>query len=161
MKSKLYTKITRLLVASLKKKLQLFMILLQRTLGCKNWVKDLRVIANLPFWTLLTQIQEHATPIFRGIIVILEYIYNLVMILHPTSSWLWKSGLVFEGHSQFTNSGPSAPNKKIGCHTHFLWNYCFIQIYLHSSHDFASNKPLLVKFGSVLHSYSQFTIFWS
>ena len=109
--------------------LQSFMILFQWVLGCKNWVEDLRVIANLLFGTLLTQIREYAMPIFKGIIVILEHIYNLVMILHPTSSWLWKSGLVFESHSQFANSGSSAPNKEIGCHAHFLWNYCFIWIF--------------------------------
>ena len=76
--------------------LQSFMVLLQLALACKTWVKDLRVIANLPFWTLLTQIREHPMPIFRGIIVSLEYIYNLIMILHLTSSWLWKSSLVLE-----------------------------------------------------------------
>ena len=105
--------------------LQSFMILFQWVLGCKNWVEDLRVIANLLFGTLLTQIREHAMPIFKGIIVILEHIYNLVMILHPTSSWLWKSGLVFESHSQFANSGSSAPNKEIGCHAHFLFPSSF------------------------------------
>ena len=80
--------------------LQSFMILLQWALSCKKWVKNLRVIANLSFWTLLTQRMGHAMPIFRGIIALLEYIYNLVMILHPTSSWLWNSGLVFESQSQ-------------------------------------------------------------
>ena len=49
--------------------------------------------------------------------------------------------------------------QEIECHTHFLW-ICFVLKFLRSSHDSASNEPLVLKIESgILESFCQFSIF--
>ena len=103
---------------------------IQQALGCQKQVRCLRVTINL---SRKFKKEIGATPIFKRILVLFEYIYNPLMILHPTSPWFWKSHQVLESQCPFSIFGPNDPSKEKECHAHFLWNYYFMLKFLQSS----------------------------
>ena len=130
---------------------------IQQALGCEKQVRCLRVTINLP---RKFNKEIGATPIFKRILVLFEYIYNLLKIVHQTSPFWWNLDQVLESYSQFSIFGPNVPNKETEYHTYFLWIYCFILKFLQSSHDSASNKPLVLKIGSGTWKLMSIFHFW-
>ena len=90
---------------------------IQQALGCQKQVRCLRVTINL-----LRKFNKEigATPIFKRILVLFEYIYNLLKIVHQTSPFWWNLDQVLESYSQFSIFGPNVPNKETVPHLFFM-----------------------------------------
>ena len=86
---------------------------IQQALGYENQVWCLRVTANLPIRAQVPQIRKYgATPIFYEIIVLYKYIYNHLMILHPTSPCWLNLGQYFRVTANLPFFGLNAPNER-------------------------------------------------